>query len=301
MKKVKIFLLIFLIVTLLISLFAYLCKSLRKEKNFADLIKYKTSSISDNNTLNKILDNLEFEDFMIRVEKQINDNNEQLYIYYDCTDEDNIRQYNIDFHKRSLIEKNAVILFALINNLEQITFNFTISNMNYVREHHMAIIDNKFDDTEYVYTREMIQKNYNQDVRNYIENPDKFMNYNIDLNIKKITIYCRDEVDFDVYNTIEIKDIEVINNISKYIGNNNFGIPDGAYNGICNTWVDLNNGYIIGVFGSGYNGYGAIVKGNGKDIFELKNTNMTHVLYKQLPEGLAEYVENLIKQFRSGD
>ena len=298
MKKVRIFLLIILIITLLIILCAYLYKTSGK-KNFEDLIQYKTSSVSDEKNLNKILRNLEFADFIIRVEKQFNDNKEQLYIYYDCTDENEIRQYNIDFHKMSLIEKNAVKLFALIDNLEQITFNFTISNMDYVREHHMASFDNKFDDTKYVYTRERIEKNYNQDVRNYIREPDEFMNYNIDLDIEKITIYCRDEIDYNAYNAIEIEDINVINNISENIKNKNFGVPDDGYNGMCNTWVDLNNGYIIGVYGEGYDGYCAIAKGNGKDIFKLKNTNMDQIVHKQLPEGLEKYIENLIKESRS--
>ena len=273
-----------------------------KTLEFKDLIKFKTESVMNEKQLSKILDNLELGQYIINTEKESIDGKDKLTVYFDCTDENEIMNYYRTYHKLSPIEKNAVTLFALVNKLDEITMNFTVSNIQFAKEHHLGVIEDKYYATEYTYTREMIEEHYNQDVRNYIENPEEFMKYNIDLNVNEATIYYRDYNNpekFNEINVINIQEKNVINNIVNYIKEQNFNVPDGGYDGICNIWLDLNDGYIIGVYGEGYNNYGEIIKGNGKEIFESEKLEIPNYVYKNLPEGLSEYIEKYIAEHQS--
>lgn len=61
---------------------------------------------------------------------------------------------------------------------------------------------------------------------------------------------------------------------------------------------NLNNGYIIGIYGSDCNRYGDIIKGNGKEIFSKENPNeyiLLNSVHKLLPEGLTEYIEQIVE------
>lgn len=297
MGKKIIWLIVCLLVVLILIVISLKYAS-TKSSTFQNLIKYKTNSISNEKNLTKILTKIEFNNYIINTKKETIEGKECLTVFFDCSDENKIMDYYRNYHKISLVEKNAVILFALINNLDEITFNFSISNIEFAKEHHLPILNGKFESTEYKYTREIIEKHYNQDVRNYIEKPNEFMNYNIDLNVNNITIYYREYSNLDEINSINVNEKEKIETIVQYIEKQNFGVPDGGYDGICNIWLDLNNGFIIELYGDGYDNYGSIIKGNGKETFASGNPNadiMSDSVYKLLPEGLTEYVEQIIE------
>lgn len=273
-----------------------------KTLEFRDLIKFKTESIMNEKQLSKILDNLEMGQYIINTEKESLDGKENLRIYFDCTDENEILNYYRTYHKISPVEKNAVILFALVNNLDELTMNFTVSNIQFAKEHHMAIIEDKFDSTEITYTREMIEKNYNQDVRNFVDNPDEFMNYNIDLNVENITIYYKDYSNPENSNEIKVINVnerEKVEKIVQYFKEQKIETLDYGYNeSMIHAWVDFNNGFIIEIF-YGNDNYGAIIKGNGKEIFSSENPSIylnSNRVYKKLPQGLTEYAEKCIEE-----
>lgn len=267
-------------------------------KNFRNLIKYKSDSIYNENKLKKILSKIEFDNYLINIKKEKKGSEEHITLFYDCSDEDEILNYYRNYHKISIVEKNAVILFSLINNLNEITFNFNVSNIEFAKEHHLPILNDKFDLTKYTYTREDIEKLYNQDVRNYITKPNTFMDYNIDLNVDSLTIYYRQDSNNDNYNIIHLSEQNKIETIVRFIKEHNFDVPDGGYNGVCNIWLDLNNGFIIGIYGHSYNNYGCIINGISKEVFTNGNINFEdslNIVYKLLPIGLTEYIENIIE------
>ena len=186
-------------------------------------------------------------------------------------------------------------MFSLIENLEEVSYIFNISNIDFAKEHHLPVRDNKFVVSTYDHTRDDINKRYNQDVRNFAKNPETFLQYNIDLNTDNMTLYYYDPfLGIYEYDKLEITNEEDITNILNYIKTQNFGLVEGHYDGMCTNWLDLNNGYIIGVFGGDYENYGAIIKGNGEDIFINENRDY-EIVYKTLPIELVEYVENIIK------
>lgn len=299
MRNVKFIVVIIFILFFLIILYTSLKKSFKTDhmdnnkKEFKELVQYQANSIENEEKINEILRRLEFTDYNIKTEKEFNVDGETLVIYYDCIDEEKILDYYCNFHKTSLLEENSIVLFALINNLNEVRYVFEVSDIELANRHHLSTLP-----TEYIYTREIIEKHYNQDVRDYIEKPNEFMNYNIDLNVSNITIYYKEYSNLDEINVINVNEKEKIETIVQYIEKQNFGVPDGGYNGVCNIWLDLNNGFIIGVYGEGYDNYGSIIKGNGKEIFASENPDayiMSNSVHKLLPEGLTEYVEQIIE------
>lgn len=310
MKKIIIFVLILL--SILAIVYISLSFGDKKEQisnqdiieeekiNFEGLIKYKIESVNNEENLNEILKNIEFGKYLVNIEKTFEGEKEYITICYDCVDEENVKQYFKDCHDLNLLEKNNVILFALVDKLEKVSYKFTISDLELADKYSLATRSDGSLVIGYpTITRENIECYYNQDVRNYVENPTEFLKYEIDLNTDDITIYNL-EISSEGNNvtSIEIKDREQINSIIKYIENENFGVNTGGLNSICTTWVDLNNGYIIGLLGTFESqDYGIIIKGNGKEIFEdafVNTEEMSSRAYKTLPKGLTEYIEEII-------
>jgi len=246
---------------------------------FASLIQYKTDSINDSENLNKILENTELNKYITKTEKSVDNGKEHLTVYYKGYENDKIGWfYN---HENSIVETNAVVLFALINNLEKLTYFDLDTSKEY------AFME---------YDRETMNSYYNQDVRNYINNPNEFLRYNIDTNISNITIYIN-EYTSDSMQTrkIEVNDSKKIEEIADLIKQQNFGIPDMLTDCMINTWIDLNNGYMIGVYCSDTNNLGAVVKANGKDVFEGDGSvDNTMIINKTLPSGFKDYIMNII-------
>lgn len=297
MKKISVLIIILFAITIIGITFR---TNLRKTDNisnnkinFQKLIQYQTNSIADEKKTSKIFQTLEFVDYHIETTKEFYADGERLILYYDCVDEEKIKNYYRNSHNISLLERDSTVLFSLINNLKEIKFVFKMSNVELSNSHHLSTLP-----TEYTYTREIIEEHYNQDVRNYIENPNIFMNYNIDLNISDITVYYREYSNLNEINSINVNEKEKVETIVQYIEKQNFGVPNEGYNGVCNIWIDLNNGFIIGVYGENYDNYGCIIKGNGKEIFASENPNtyiLSNSVYKLLPEGLTEYIEQIIQ------
>lgn len=289
MKKVIVIILVILVSVGVVYIASKRIFNTDRVKDFKELVKYQTNSVNDDKKVSKILQNLELDNYSVKVEKATNNTGETITIYYDCTDEEKVTEYYRNFHNYLLLEKNATILFALINNLNEVKYIFEISNIELANSHHLDT-----QPKEYIYTRENIERCYNRNVREYVDNPNDFMKYNIDLNIKNATIYYTDYYS----ENIEIKKLELnqeeINKIIEFIKKDNFSVAaNGGIDGMTRIWLDLNNGYIIGIY-DGETELGEIIKGNGKDIFEGEKIAKYNSVLKTLPKGLPEYVKQII-------
>lgn len=269
---------------------------LEEDNNFEELIQYKAESINEDENLNELTRKLELGEYLINIEKEFDGEKEYITLYYDCTDEEHVLEYFRNLLKQSILQKNSVSLFALINKLEKVSYDFNISDSELADKYHLGVVppDYKFVKRTSSFTREQIEENYNQDVRNYVENPEQFMKYDIDLNIKKITIY---RVEGSELKTIEVNNKSYVDSIVQCIKTQNFGVPDSFLNSYCQEWIDLNNGYIIEFYNT--DEYGGIIKGNGKEVFANGQVNykkMNHCGYKTLPKGLTKYIEDIIEK-----
>lgn len=298
MKKKKIWLIVILLLLIIISIILIIWRRNFSEnaQKFYGLIKYKTQNIYDSK-VDKLLKKINWGDYIIDIRKDTINGKEQLTVYYDCTNEDEILEYYRNINKNTLVEENSLILFTLVNDLDKLIMNFNISNTNFVIEHHLQNLNNKFDQKEYSFTREQMEKNYNRDVREYIKKPQEFMQYNIDLNVEKITLYYID--DLFKFHSINLEDKDTVSTILHYIETQNFKIIDSGYLGMAHAWVDLNNGYIIGIYGNDYDNFGDIIQGKGDEIFNSENPFLylnLNSIHKLLPDGLTEYVEKIISE-----
>lgn len=269
-------------------------------EEFKNLIQYKTESASYEKNLKELLKNMELGEYVVDIERNKEEND--ITIYYDCTDEENIREYFSDIHKvDTTLEKNFVTLFALVNNLQKVTFKFDISNSALAEQYNYTLpTTNEFMERVYSYTREEIENNYNQDVRSYVENPNEFMKYNIDLNSTNITIYTI-EKDNNV-TTLNINDTTHINKIIQFIKTENFKHSEGGLSTTCSMWLDLNNGYIIGLVGEHQDkDWGYIIKGDGKEILKdgyISEEEKNGYDNKILPTGIIKYVKEIIEDYK---
>lgn len=262
-------------------------KELTEIECFKQLIQYKTDSINDVKNLEKILNKTELGSYIVKTEKSVYNGKEQLNIYYDCIDENAVREYWINANKKYIMEKNSVILFSLINNLEKIVYRFSVSDEKLKNLSHIS------KDIIMEYDRETINLQYNQDVRNYVSNPSEFLKYNIDLNTNKITIYkVKYTMENKEYDKFEIKP-EEIRKIKEFIENENFGINVEQIEGMIDILIDFHNGYSIGVYAN--SDIGIIIKENAEDIIN-NNNNSNEIVYKTLPRGLMEYINLLVKK-----
>lgn len=306
MKKVIIFILVILITTVGIYVIYNNREKneessnkkvsfLEQDNNFEELIQYKAESINEDANLNELARKLELGEYLINIEKEFDGEKEYITLYYDCTDEEHVLEYFRNLSKQSILQKNSVSLFALINKLEKVSYDFDISDSKLADKYHLGVVppDYKFVKRTSSFTRAQIEENYNQDVRKYLENPEQFMKYDIDLNVSKITIYRKDDRELK---TIEVNDKSYVDSIVQCIKTQNFEVPDSFLNSYCQDWIDLNNGYIIEFYNT--DEYGGIIKGNGKEIFangQVDYKKMNHCGYKTLPKGLTQYINNIIK------
>lgn len=255
-----------------------------QKESFENLIQYKSKSIDDN--IDNILRNTELSKYISRIDKNSETGNEQLTIYYDCTIEDEVKEYWRNVNRKSIIEKNSVILFSLIERLDRIKYEFNISDKKLV-ENYPYLSERTIKE----YDRDSINLRYNQDVRNYINNPKEFLNYNIDIDTTEMTIYH-----INYYNNqiekIEITDNEKKEKIKEIIKNQNFEIEDSPIDGMIETILDLHNGYIIAIYNENSDN-GEIFKGNIEEYLK-KEDNEKKTIHKILPKGLKEYIYGII-------
>lgn len=295
MGKTKFILIIILIVIAIVMAICYL-KNFNKttEENFTEnesfkkIIQYRTESVNDDTNIDNILKNIEFGKYISRVEKDLDGGKEQLTIYYDCTVEAEVKEYWKNANKNSIIEKNSVILFSLIDKLDRVRYIFSVSDNELVENY--QYLSEKITKE---YDRESINLKYNQDVRNYTSNPSEFLNYSIDTELTHITIYKLEYDSGDLkLKKIEIDNEKQVNDIKKIIDNQNFGIQDYATDGMIEILIDLNNGYIMGLY-AGDSNDGIIFKGTIEEYLNEENI-LKKTVSKILPTGLKQYINDII-------
>lgn len=186
--------------------------------------------------------------------------------------------------------KNSVILFSLIGKLDRVTYIFNVSD-NKLVEKYKYLSEKNFKE----FDRESIDLKYNQDVRNYMDYPSEFLNYNIDTDFTNITIY---KLEYDGYATnlreIEVEEENKLADIKKIIDTYNFNISDYTTDGTIEILIDFNNGYVIGIY-PGSIEEGLIFKGTVEEYLDKENTVKLYVP-KVLPEGLKQYVFDIISE-----
>lgn len=291
MKKIGFILMIVFIILAIAVTIGYLYKmdgeELTDKDIFGKLIQYKVDSISEDNNIDKILKNTELSEYISRVDKGSKNGKEQLIIYYDCTIEADVKEYWRNSLKNSVTEKNSVILFSLIEKLDNVTYIFKVSDKELIEEYPYLSEKNTKE-----YNREGINLRYNQDVRNFAKNPDEFLKYNMNLNTNQITIYKMNYLSENFkYDKFEIRE-EQVNIIKDFIKKQNFGIDYEPIEGMIDIMVDFHNGYIIEIYANSNNAI--ISKGNAEDIINNVSDSNEHA-YKTIPNGLIEYVNSLIK------
>lgn len=121
--------------------------------NTEKLLKYKTAYVGDNSKVAHIIDNLPYAHLRKEISLQTKT------VPYGITVNYNFIEANIDTKQvESNFCNNAIIMFALIDNADVITFNVNKTNEQY----------------KYRYSRAESQKNFNQDLRKYPEETGVF-------------------------------------------------------------------------------------------------------------------------------
>lgn len=292
LKRILFFLVIIVAICILIYIISQnllKSKSNIKAKSFEELVQFKTNSINDNAKVDSILENLELSKYITKVEKKSAD--EKLIIYYNCNSEKDVKNYWTNVEKISVIEKNSVILFSLITNLNIISYNFSGINPGIISNYPYVNGNNREKIIEC--TREEINNKYNQDVRNFNSNPKDFLKYNIDINFTEVTLY---EVNH-LNNNVKTKEVTITNKeqverIKTIINDQNFGILDYPTDGMCSLLLDLNNGYVIGLY-DGNTTQGFIFKGTVEELLSNKEKYSLNTVSKTIPIELKQYIQDI--------
>lgn len=163
----------FILIVLIVLLGFVKCTNFTNKKipydkftiNLSKVLKYKNSSIGDNTAVLNIINNLPANTHNTGIELQTEYKPYSLNLNYNSFEDILIRFKNGSFLLSSLndvMRKNAIIIFALINNLDQI--NMYISN-----------------GIKIIYKRDELLKDYNSKLDEIIENEDsleKFIKIN---------------------------------------------------------------------------------------------------------------------------
>ncbi len=292
MKKIIVIVLVVIVLGILIFVLKS-CSLINRDDTlqFASLLRYKTNSINDKN-FEKILRKTDFNKYINKVDKTLNDEQECLIIYYSNNINSKNERQNFNNKKYNMMEKEAVLLFSLINDLEKIIF---IDN-NQIQTKAPIEDESTIKSFPNEYNREEINYKYNQDVRNYIDSPGDFLRYNIDTDIEYITLHIyTDEIIEDMSHNYEYKiEKKIIDNedeiktIKNFIETQNFEIPEYYTESTVDIVMDFNNGYVIKMF-SGDDRMASIQRGKW-------NENSGKEVIKLLPVGLKEYIVKLISE-----
>ncbi len=124
--------------------------------NSEALLAYTGTKVGDNTAVGAILDLLPTRGLR-RTSFELNTDSEPygIVIYYDVTDE--AKAYKDGKLDKTLSDKNAAIIFSLVENADIITMNIA--------------------DEQLTYKREKIEKQFDADVREYSHEPKKFTQY----------------------------------------------------------------------------------------------------------------------------
>ncbi len=292
LKRILFFLVIIVAICILIYIISQnllKSKSNIKAKSFEELVQFKTNSINDNAKVDSILENLELSKYITKVEKKSAD--EKLIIYYNCNSEKDVKNYWTNVEKNSIIEKNSVILFSLITNLNIISYNFSGINPEIISNYPYVNGNNREEIIEC--TREEINNKYNQDVRNFNSNPKDFLKYNINMNFTEVTLYEVSHLsDNAKTKEVTISNKEQVERIKTIINDQNFGILDYPTDGMCSLLLDLNNGYVIGLY-DGNTTQGFIFKGTVEELLSNKEKYSLNTVSKTIPIELKQYIQEI--------
>lgn len=135
-----------------------LTDGLSKEKtptgyNAETLLKYKTAYVGDNSKVVNLINNLPYAELRREVSLQTKSTPYGVTVNYDLNGAAvDSQQMKTAFHD------NAVIMFALIGNVDVITFNF----------------ESAVQPASFQYTRAEVQKGYDKDLREYSKDIDEF-------------------------------------------------------------------------------------------------------------------------------
>lgn len=165
-KKLKI-----LIPTALVAVVGFLgyktkvmksAKDTSKNK-IADLLNYRNTVIGTNIAINKILSALAGGEYVSNFKIQSPEDNYAIIIDYDARgDKEGYTAFLSDEAIAEILEKNATILFALVDNLKGVVIN--------VAEHSQA---------SYTFTREELEEKYGINLASFVSNEkamEAFMN-----------------------------------------------------------------------------------------------------------------------------
>lgn len=121
--------------------------------NAAALMKFKTAYVGDNSNLVNLLDTLPFANLRGEVSIKTDNKPYGISVKYDF----NTIGLNMESIEATFRE-NATLIFALIDNVDEISFNFISSS----------------EERKYQYTRDQLQKSYIKDLRDYARKADTF-------------------------------------------------------------------------------------------------------------------------------
>ncbi|MFZ5643689.1 MAG: DUF4825 domain-containing protein [Bacillota bacterium] len=228
------------------------------------LLKYKTAYVGDNSKVVNLINDLPYANLRREVSLQTDNTPYGITVNYDFSAA-NLGKQQIEWTFRD----NAVVMFALIDNVDVINFNVSVTN----------------DQLKYRYSRADVQKSFHRDLREYSKDTGEF-----DAFLKGLTMSIDEAV------SLTIKD-----------ENTKYGEGETTTEGhiILGTREDNGNvkAYTIASFGAfGFeNGIFTKVSGSGAIptvmIFSKNENGEYSLLEYKVPEDGAGYVDSIKKMF----
>lgn len=131
----------------------YFSKDRSTETNAVDLIKYQSAYVGDNTNIINLLGELPLGNYRKEVSLETSSKPYGISVKYDLS----VSSLSVEAIEATF-EKNATLIFALIDNLDQISFIYDPDNEN----------------PDYVSDRAQIQKSYVNDLRSYADDHKAF-------------------------------------------------------------------------------------------------------------------------------
>ena len=131
----------------------YFSKDRSTETNAVDLIKYQSAYVGDNSNIINLLGELPLGNYRNEVSLETSSKPYGISVKYDLS----VSSSSIEAIEATF-EKNATLIFALIDNVDQISFIYDPDNEN----------------PDYVSDRSQIQKSYVNDLRSYADDRKAF-------------------------------------------------------------------------------------------------------------------------------
>ncbi|AEY65659.1 DUF4825 domain-containing protein [Clostridium sp. BNL1100] len=141
------------------------------------LFENKTPYVGNNSKVLHIIDNLQFANYRGQVSLQTEKTPYGVTVNYDFENlaEEDYQKSKIENEERLKLafKRNAALMFSLIGNLDNLTFICHQNNGS----------------KEYIFTRAEVQKDYNEDLKEYSKDKNKFGSFAITLNNDNIIVH----------------------------------------------------------------------------------------------------------------